>query len=158
MNERNFPEFDTTFSFVRRPSSLPPDLRPMWKISMLVLMLHICCRSGRSSLQRLHVLNWAVRNRESREDFTHLIEGRIDPTDVAVRFEPALQRAIDLAIGGRLIDRLGGDKIQLTNIGRKFAISLMADGCVAIEKEFFQAVRRNVTESRIEQLVNGVGR
>ena len=114
MRETHIAEFDTAFNFVRRPTSLPPDLRPIWKISMLILMLHICCRGGRSSLQRLHVLNWAVRNHESREDFNHLIEGRLEPTDVVVRYEPGLQRAIDLSLGQKLVSRVGGDKIQLT--------------------------------------------
>jgi len=36
------------------------ELRPDWKISTLLLILQISSYGGKSSLKRLHVLNWAI--------------------------------------------------------------------------------------------------
>lgn len=57
--------FDIPFSFYERPTPLQPQLRVVWGLATLVLILEICSRSQRSSTSRLHLLNWAVRNNEN---------------------------------------------------------------------------------------------
>ena len=69
------PELDAEFIFRRRPLALPGDLRPRWRIGLLALLLNNCCRQQRSSLTRLHVLNWAVRSEANHENLTALIKG-----------------------------------------------------------------------------------
>lgn len=158
MNEHSYiPEFDTPFSFVQRPNALPADLRPIWKVSVILLILLKCCRAGRSTLQRVHVLNWAIRNKESREDFKHVVQGKLEPGDVIVRYEPGLHRAIDFALGQKLLSRIGGDRVQLTATGRSYARKLTANDCLEVEKEFLDVLKMTVTEERIEQIVYMVG-
>jgi len=129
--------FAVKFTFSRRPAPLPPDLRPMWRVSILLLILQHC-RSHRSSLQR----------------FKDLLAGQLSPSDIIVRYEPALIQAIDFALGGILVRRVGGDKLELTEKGAKLAVKLMEDQwTLSPEKAFLQEVRPQIAENRIRQIV-----
>ena len=85
------------FRFTARPTAIPPDLRPVWRMTILVLFLQRCCRQGKSSLKKLHVLNWAIRHPASRQTLLDVLDGRARPDRAIVRFDPALNRALDLA-------------------------------------------------------------
>ena len=116
-------------------------------------MINKCCRSGRTSLTRLHVLSWGIRTKESRDAILSLIDGTLSPDSLVVRFEPSLNRAVDFAIGEELIRRSGGTKIELTPKGRALAEDLAsADAAYMIEKGFMDTIRQGVTET----LVNGM--
>lgn len=146
-------EFSVGFTFRQRPATLPADLRPIWRVALLVLILRNC-RLNRSSLQRLHVLNWALRSAEGREEFKSVISGQISPTDVTVRYEPAFMQAIAFAIGTGLVARVGGDKIELRQHGTDLTKAIEKDPEVfRAEKEFLAAVKGSIAESRIEQIV-----
>ena len=93
------PELDAEFIFRRRPVALPGDLRPTWRIGLLVLLLARGCRQQRSSLTRMHLLNWAARSEANHADLMGLIAGELSPDQLIVRFDPACNRAIDFAIG-----------------------------------------------------------
>src|SRR5713226_491637 len=86
------------FEFKRRPVAITADFRPQWRVALLVLMLEKCW-GRRATLGQLHVINWALRSRENLSNFLQQIEGHFRPGKALVRFEPSLNRAIDLAVG-----------------------------------------------------------
>ena len=51
-------------SFFRRAMPVIPDHRPMYKICLVLLILHECSSGGKSSLIRLHLFNWAFKKEE----------------------------------------------------------------------------------------------
>jgi hypothetical protein len=70
-----------------------------------------------------------------------------------VRFEPFLNRAVDFAIGEGLIKRTGGNRIELTNLGKSLAGELKnAEGAFAAEKQFMHAVGQAVTEKFVNEM------
>jgi hypothetical protein len=141
------------FDFRRRPSTLPADLRPLWRLATLALILSNC-RQSRSTLQRLHVLNWALRTAEGRDGLRAVLSGSRSPTSIAVRYEAAFAQAIDFAIGSRLVRRVKGDSLQLTEVGQALAASIMSDPNTMVEeKAFLHEVRTQMTESRIKSLI-----
>lgn len=147
------PELEATFTFRRRPVALPGDLRPTWRIGLLSLLLRHCCRQQRSSLTRLHVLNWAVRSEANHEDLTALIEGKLSPDQLIVRFDPAFNRAIDFAIGEGLVKRVDGSRIELTEQGKTFAEVISKDSEVYItEKEMIGAIKQKVSETLVDNI------
>ena len=147
------PELDAAFIFRRRPIALPGDLRPPWRIGLLVLLLSQCCRQQRSSLTRLHVLNWAVRSEANLEDLTALIEGRLSPDQLIVRFEPALNRAIDFAIGDGLVKRVDGSRIELTELGKAFAEEISKGSEVYVtEKKLAGAIKQKASETLVDNM------
>jgi hypothetical protein len=149
------PELDVPFHFVRRPSPLPPDLRPVWRIFIILLMLRLCCRGGKSNLQRLSVLNWAVRSPENRSHFLEVVEGQRRPEDIIVRHDPAFSRALDFAIGEKLIERVPGSKFLLKERGQSAAEAILRmERCLDLEKDFFKRLRGRVSEAMIDRLLH----
>jgi hypothetical protein len=149
-------EVDIRFTFKRRPVSLPGDLRPDWRIAVLVLILRKCSHAGQSSLRRLHVLNWAIRSANSREAFLRRLDGQSAPDEVLVRYDPALNRAIDFARGLGLVIRVSGNRVRLTFAGAGLAdvIAEQSD-LLAGERVFLEKVRGRVTETAIDKLAKG---
>ena len=91
------PIIDLPFRFKRRPIAIAPDFRKDWKIAILLLILEICSRGGKSSLKRLHVINWAVRTARHQHEFEETKSVDAPLFAFKVRFEPAFSRAIEFA-------------------------------------------------------------
>lgn len=151
-------EVSAKFTFKRRPISLPGDLRPDWRIAVLVLTLRKCSHGGQSTLRRLHVLNWAIRSATSREAFIRRLDGQNLPDEVLVRYDPALNRAIDLARGLGLVDRVTGNRVKITQPGIRLADDIDATpNILAEERTFLSNLRGRATEAIVDKLVRGEG-
>ena len=96
--------FDVPFTFHLRPRPLACELRPVWRLHMLMLILEQCW-GGQASLEQLHVLNWAARTRESRLAFLEFLAARRSPSQVIVRYDPSLNRAVHFAFAEGLVMR-----------------------------------------------------
>lgn len=121
---------------------------------MVVLFLRRCCRQERSSLKKLHVLNWAVRNSNTRQTLLDLLEGRLHPDKAIVRFDPAMNRAIEMAQGEGLVEQVSGDRYQITAKGQKLADqALSVPNCLITEKWFIGEIAGKVTETQIDRIL-----
>ena len=158
MAERAFrpmaiPELDAEFLFRRRPVAVPGDLRPTWRIGLLVLLLKRCCRQSRSSLTRLHVLNWAVRTENNHQALIELVANARSPDSLIVRFDPAFNRAMDFALGEGLVRRVDGSRIELTSSGDAMADEIAKnEGLYSGEKTFVDEIRQRVTETVVDSI------
>lgn len=152
----DIPELKTKFLFRRRPVAIPGDLRPGWRIGLLVLLLNNCCRSGRTSLARLHVLSWGIRTKENRRALQAAIEGTLTSDSLLVRFDPFLNGAVDFAIGEALVRRSGGSKIELLPKGRELAVELeKIETAYVVERQFIAVINQGVTETMVSHMFGG---
>lgn len=82
--------------------------------------------------------------------------GLISSKQVLVRFDPALNRAIDIALGEELIRRAGGNRIELTPKGKELAQALnSAENAYQIERTFMQEIRQGFTEAIANEIFGG---
>lgn len=152
------------FIFTMRETPLPCDLRPIWRIAVLLLILEQC-RDRQASMEQLHVMNWAVRNPNSQSDFVGFLKGTIAPSQVIVRHDPSLSRAIDFALAEELVtDRVekgasvettknNSYRIRLTEKGAAIARELLNDEeCFVREKSFLSVIGKKITQSSVQQL------
>src|SRR5438876_12415673 len=95
-------QLDVPFSFERRPAPLPGDLRPAWRIALLLLIL-FHSRAQKASLQKLHVLNWAARTAGNQKLLLRFMSGAAGKDEIIPRVEPSLNRAINFARGESLV-------------------------------------------------------
>jgi len=141
------------FSFSERPGTIPPDLRPVWRIAVLLLILN-SSRGKHASLKRLHVLNWAIRTPESRKQFATRMDPQAPQHGATIRFEPGLGRALVLAEAEGLIQITRGATAQLTNRGRQIADEIEAcDACLSEERQFMHEVGIHILEKDIDPLL-----
>jgi hypothetical protein len=148
-------ELASGVSFARRPNPIAGDLRLSWRLPLLVMTLHLCCRNGQSSHKRLHVLNWAARTAMGQRQLLAVLEGRRRPQDVLVRTDPVLNQVIEYGLGEGLLEFPRGDRVRLTEAGRRLAREVVeAEECLDSEKHFLHQLGRDVTEDWVDGIMN----
>lgn len=145
------------FSFVSRPVPVPGDLRLVWRLCLLLMMLGTS-RKKKASLVKLHVLNDAVLSYAAAAMGGNDADAARAAPRWRVHVEPALARAIDFLVGDKLAawielsNRIG---LQLTAKGIIVAENRLKDDQVMKnERAFLQTVSREVTESFVTSLLN----
>lgn len=148
MDEKNLTVAkDQSLRFKRRPIAIAAELRPDWKMGALLLILHLSSRAGKSSLRRLHILNWALRSAKSRAEFEQVREHQQMLFSFQFRFEPALGRAVNLAVGEKYVEWVGGNRLQITAKGERWVKDILKDETVMQEeREFLKRIGKGVTE------------
>lgn len=146
---------DGRFSFKRRPIPVPGDLRIVWRVSLILLML-AASRSRRASLAKLHILNDAIRsNKIGRLKAATDSDARTLPWNL--RVEPAFARAIDFVVGEHLAGwtKTGGRaSLQLTANGMTAAAALGEFQDVLQEERAIIAEHaKELTEVRVTALL-----
>lgn len=144
--------FEVPFTFVNRPQPVPGALRPGWRIPT-VLMLVRKCRGSKASLEQLHVLNWAIRDPAAMDTFLGFWRGEVDPDEAVVRYEPALNRAIDLAVGLHLLAWNDTKRLVLTEQGNELLTEIDEEDVLIDEKEFLGALPSTITQAGVQRLL-----
>lgn len=147
---------DRPFRFRRRPIAIAPDFRIDWKITLLLFILEISSRGGKSSLKRLHVINWAVRTAKHQDAFERTTGSDAPLFAFKVRFEPAFSRAIEFAEAQELIEWVEGDRVKITNKGRTYIKAVQKKGDVmGPERSFLERLGKSLTEPKATELISG---
>ena len=147
-------QLDVNILFRSRPVAVPPDLRPLWRVSILLLILRKCCRNSRCSFYKAHILNWSVRTRETRSVLLQYLRGTVPPDEVLVRIEPELNRAVDFAQGFGYVRVVGGQHIELMPAGTEMAARIDQSSALATEMRYLLEVGQNLTEEKAGHIFN----
>jgi hypothetical protein len=124
-------------------------------MAALLLILQLSSRGGKSSLRRLHILNWALRSPRNRAEFEQVREHQQPLFSFQFRFEPALPRAIDLAVAEQFVEWAGENRLQITTKGKRWIADIMKDGSVMFqEREFLKRIGKDVTEAFATEMLN----
>lgn len=145
--------FDVPFSFEERPIPVPADLRPAWRIPMLLLIVS-SCRAQQASWRQLHLLNWAVRTPASRKLLQDVMEGSTPLDKAIVRYEPSLGRAVDLAVGEGFATWGKGRILSLTEEGKEIVRQLHGQADLFVsEKLFLAKVGSSISQALVSRLL-----
>lgn len=140
------------FTYTARPDPMPGDLRMSWGIAVLVLTLFYS-RAKKSNFQKLQFMAHAVRLPEGREEVRGLLSGEYRPTDVSVRVEPSLNRAVALAHALKLVKIERGTSVSLTDTGEKMASAIMkGDDTLKEEVSFLREVAPKMTDALMKRV------
>jgi len=144
------------FSFSRKPSSVPGDLRIGWRIPITLLMLN-ASRGNKASLAKLNLLNDALRSTASREKLAKIIRGEVARIEWRMRVEPAFARNVDLLVGANLAKWVianGRSSLSLTEKGKIIAKSIIDDDDIfAEEKSFLSDFGSEISEGFVAQIL-----
>ena len=139
----------TGFTFRRGPTSVPPDIRPEWRIPLLLMMVRRC-RGQVASREQLHVLNSAVLSAGSRRALMAALDGRMATRSPALQFEPAFDRAIDRAVGLGLLTTNPRGRMALTDLGHSIADTVDSDERLfTSERELLATLPRSLSQRAI---------
>lgn len=135
-----------SFSFVRRPEPVSGDLRMSWGIGVVLLgLLH--SRGKKGSFLKLQFLAHSIRTKQSRDQVCAVLRGELRSSDIQVRVEPWLNRAVAFAHGLHLVTVTKGKSVELTARGKEVAAAIEADLDVLVdERVFLTTVAKRLTE------------
>lgn len=140
--------------FLRKPSPVLPEHRPLYKIGQILLILYLSSRGGKSNLPRLHLFNWALKSKERSDQLIKAAAER----QLQVRawgFDPALAIAMRYAIAEGLI-RESSASYELTENGTMFAKAIIKQPDVfATEKDILEHIGKGITQEMVENVAKG---
>ncbi len=139
------------FSFNKRKVFTPCETRPLWKTSLIILILGTIGQNNkRCSLKKIHTANWLIK---SSEHFHELMEWSQKDTLFApnIRLDPSVDRAIEMIAASGYVAKVEG-KISLTEKGESFFKELNELEIMTKEKEILILVKRHLSEAAIERL------
>lgn len=143
---------DVPYLFERRPDPVAASLRPERRIPLLLLLAAKSHGSG-ASWKGLQLLSWAVRNADHIELIVSLRSGSDIPDRPLVRFEPALDRAIDLAVGLGLLEAKANRVYRLTTEGKHFVADIQNSDAFMLERKMLDRISGKVTQKEVSRLL-----
>jgi len=143
---------DAPMNFTARADPISPDFRPERRVAVCMLIVDKS-RAGRASWKAMHVLSWALQSPKRVEMLTNLKNGTNLLDMPVVRFEPALDRALDLALGLGFLTRDGVGPFELTNAGREALAEVRGAGVLEREVGALAAVNGKVSNRDVERLL-----
>lgn len=140
--------------FVRRPSPVLVDHRPLYKITQLLLVLHLSSRGGKSTLARLHLFNWALKRTDRIQKLVDAAKAKVLHM-TAWGFDPALAIAIRFAIAEDLLEPTSTG-YQISDKGKAFVSEVIGDqDAFANERGLLTQIGKNITEAMVDKVATG---
>jgi hypothetical protein len=137
-------------NFKRKRVPLSSDLRPIYKISQIVLILKMSCYNNSASVLKLQFFNWVFKSKDHFNELENFSKEKFP----IIRFDPAVNRALVYAISEEilLVDHTN-IKVKLTEKGIRLAEEILNDHLsLTEEKELLRTVKKKVTEAYLEQV------
>ncbi len=101
-----------------------------------------------------YILNWALRSSKNRAEFEQVREHQQPLFSFQFRFEPALGRAINLAVGEEYVEWVGGNRLQITPKGQRWVKDILKDKSVMQqEREFLERIGKDITEGIATEMI-----
>ena len=140
--------------FERRPSPVLAEHRPMYKIGLVLLVLCLASRGGKSSLPRLQLFNWAMKSATRQKQLLLAVGEKVLQVP-AWGFDPALAIAVRFAIAeGLIIENTTG--YEISEAGEFFVNKILKDtDLFGRERSFLSAVGKGLTEGMVEATASG---
>lgn len=145
---------DKKMKFIQRPAPVFVEHRPIYKIGQILLILYLSSRGFKSSLTRLQLFNWLIKENVRKDKV--ILSIKKNKLDVyAWGFDPALTIALRYAIAEKLIDE-DVDTFKLTDKGVDYCMKIIEDETLfEQEKIFLKAVKKSITEKMVDSAAKG---
>ena len=139
--------------FSQKKISIPTDLRPMYKISLILMMLKINGYSKKLSYLQIQYLNWVIKHKEKIEKL-NLSNDEL-PFD-NIRLDPFIDIAIEYSIGENLIKLTKQGKLELSVKAEVFINKIIKEKLLKDEYTILKDIgSRKITDEKIRLMIGG---
>ncbi|MFB9869154.1 hypothetical protein [Vreelandella sulfidaeris] len=144
-------------TFNHRGTPIDPELRPLWRISLIALILFKICSGNKANSKKIQVLYSLVASEKKRRSYRLIIEKEELNLSVNVRFDPLVDRAVDIALGEEIFILDASKSIKLTEKGLGFVKKIDSDSSIfTLEKDFLKLFSKShFSEKVIDSLITG---
>ncbi|EOX1766990.1 hypothetical protein ACPDME_003193 [Vibrio cholerae] len=136
--------------FHRRPMPVIADHRPMYKISLLLLILKECSIGGTSSLIRLHLFNWALKDKKRMNQLMLSADNKELTFDIW-GMDPTVNFAISHSIANGLMVKIPSG-YKITQKGEDFLSEYNIKKELSSIDFFINSVKKKVTQKMVDNV------
>lgn len=137
--------------FDPKADAVPFNYRISYKVSLICLIMNKCCGKKGCSAIKMQMVSFATVSTKGQEELLKALEN--DSKSNIVRFDPAINRAINYALYDDIIYRQGNGLYRLTARGKAMSTKIYADKLLMrSEKEFLNILTTKLTEEYIDGL------
>ncbi|MFJ1474642.1 hypothetical protein ACILE9_10320 [Capnocytophaga cynodegmi] len=141
-------------TFADRPISLYPSYRPMYKISLVLMILYYNGYGGKCSLLKMHLFSWALKSDKNLNALKEFVTSNFKKDIKFFGIELTLNRALNLAHAQKLIGVKGGNYFLLDK-GQEFINAIIEDKELFVyEKQILSFIGKKITEKIMNELIN----
>lgn len=127
--------------------------RPIYKITQLLLVLYLSSRGKKSSLIRLHLFSWVLKDDKRKKALLESSsEGRMVFGIWGV--DPAVNISLQFAEAEGLVDK-AGTSYKLTKVGIKYIEGVGESLAFKGDFDFLKSLGRKITEGMVGKIVKG---
>lgn len=144
---------NTKIKFFDRPVAVPYSYRILYKVSQIILILGTVCKRGGCSSLKLHIISNALFSKNLLDELNKFLDNKTSMLPV-IRFEPALNRAINYAVADDLIQiQKSNSKLRLTEKGKTIYNEIIGNNDIMI----FEKNELNIIENKInDDVINKI--
>ena len=141
--------------FDAKPDAIPFNYRISYKVSLICMIIKVCCGRRGCSLVKMHMIAAAVSDREYEEKLKRYLQTQI-PGTLVIRFEPSLNRALEYALADGLIAQQVNGTYKLIDRGKVLVKEIQNDDAIfRYEKKVLEEIQCDLTEEKIKSLMEG---
>lgn len=141
--------------FDAKPDAIPFNYRISYKVSLICMIIKVCCGRRGCSLVKMHMIATAVSDREYEEKLKRYLQTQIPGTFV-IRFEPSLNRALEYALADGFIAQQVNGTYKLIDRGKVLVKEMQNDDAIfRYEKKVLEEIQCDLTEEKIKSLMEG---
>lgn len=142
----------TKIVFNRKPMPILAEYRPLYKISIILMILFFSSRGKKSSLIRLQLITWAIKNIERHEKLLASIKKGTLSIDVW-GIDPALNISLQFSLAENLIAR-SNSMYTITNHGKDYLSRIIESNIFESELLFLNNIGLGLTEKMVEDRIS----
>lgn len=138
--------------FDAKPDAIPFNYRISYKVSLLCLIIKMCCGRRGCSLIKMHIVATAIADFEYKRRLEKYMKTHME-NEFVVRFEPAVNRALEFALADDFITQQVNGSYKLTDKGKELAAKILEDKTIFLhEKNVLEGIGVDLTEEKIRAI------
>ena len=139
--------------FTEKPIPLYPSYRPMYKVSLVLLILYLNGYNKSATLLKLHLFSWALKSPKNLNSLKDFVVTNYKKDIKFFGIELTLNRALNLAVAEKLISFSNG-KYKLLDKGLDFSEYLIeSDDLFVNEKQILKLIGKKITDNKMDELL-----
>lgn len=141
--------------FDAKASAVPYNYRISYKIALICAIIGKCCGKKGCSALKLQMINAATTSKKARDELFNLIDNPFITETTIIRFDPAISRAINLAMADEVIFRQSNGLYRLKDKGKALLnVIFKDDETLAVEKQLLSELSNRLTEDIIDRIAS----
>lgn len=148
-------DFITKPVISKKAYSIPIEMRPLWRISLLIASVGTLGGENRYlSVKKANMLVWMLIRQNRWDEYENYLYGRSMDLPL-VSTDTATYKAVEIALAKKLIDLESG-RLHISDAGMKLYHLLLENDIMPKEISFLENVGKKLTDKKVKEITEGL--